>query len=88
MPLVDLRPKESICFNIYDNYKPKRDKTFRPEDCDEFVGDIIRYFKRKIGVSPTLLIIPEEHTGETKLNGITVEDGGKPKGHYFLGLCS
>ena len=88
MPLSDLRAKEYLGFNIYTNYKPKRDKTFKPEDCDKFVQEIIRYFKRKLGAAPTLLIIPEEHTGETKLNGITIREGGRPKGHYLLGFDS
>jgi len=86
--MTDLRPKEFIIFNVYDSCKPNKDGTFKPEDCDRFIQDATNYFHRKIGAKPTLLIIPKEHTGETKLDGIRVEYGAKPRGHYLLGFDS
>jgi hypothetical protein len=49
---------------IYPHFKRNRKGEFKPEDCDKFVQWIIEDFEIKMGKSPTLLLVPENHTGE------------------------
>jgi hypothetical protein len=74
---------------IYPYAKASRSGEFKPQDCDEFVHWIVEDFEIKMGKSPTLLLIPENHTGEESYEKhITVRREGRPYGHYYLGFQS
>lgn len=67
--------------------KRTRKGDLKPEDCDKFVNDIMSDFELKMGEQPTLLLIPEDHTGkETYGEYIIVKRQARPHGHYYLGF--
>jgi len=74
-------------YTIHWFYQTNRQGNFAPEDCDEFVERIIKDFEIKRGKYPTLLLIPQDHTGKENYgDNITVERKGHPHGHYYLGI--
>ncbi len=67
--------------------KRTRKGDLKPKDCDEFVKGMLNDFEIKMGEPPTLLLIPEDHTGkETYGEHITVKRQARPYGHYYLGF--
>jgi hypothetical protein len=78
---------DKLMYMIYPHFKRNRKGEFKPEDCDKFVQWIIEDFEIKMGKSPTLLLVPENHTGEeTYGKHIIVRREGRPYGHYYLGF--
>jgi hypothetical protein len=78
---------DKLMYMIYPHAKANRKGVFKPSDCDAFVQKIIEDFKIKMGKSPTLLFIPEDHTGKENYGKhIIVKREGRPYGHYYLGF--
>jgi hypothetical protein len=72
------------CISNY--YKPDKQGVFAAKDCNEFVKRIVKDFEEAHHIKASLVIVPDDYTGDLNGKGYKIVGGGKPKCHYYITL--